>query len=36
MHPFEDLDKYKITEVPKSGDVLDPFEKMTFNQWNGN
>lgn len=33
-HPFENLERYRISDVPKSGEALDPFEKMTFNKWN--
>jgi DNA gyrase subunit A len=32
-HPFEDIEKYRITDVPKSGDELDPLEKLTINKW---
>ena len=32
-HPFEDNERYRITDVPKSGDELDPVEKLTFSKW---
>lgn len=34
MHPFRDNEKYRITDVPKSGEELDPFENLTRSQWN--
>ncbi len=33
LHPLEPKERYVIDDVPKSGEALDPFEKMTFNQW---
>lgn len=33
QHPFEELDKYRITDIPKSGEELDPLEKLTLNKW---
>ncbi|MBM7562700.1 DNA gyrase/topoisomerase IV subunit A [Fusibacter tunisiensis] len=32
-HPLQDPDKFIITDLPKSGESLDAFEKMTLNQW---
>lgn len=32
-HPFEDNEKYRITDIPKSGEELDPYEKLTLNRW---
>ena len=32
-HPFEDNERYRITDVPKSGEELDPVEKLTFSKW---
>lgn len=32
-HPFDDNEKYRITDIPKSGEELDPYEKLTLNRW---
>lgn len=32
-HPFADADRYRITDIPKSGEELDPVEKLTKNKW---
>lgn len=32
-HPFDDNEKYRITDVPKSGEELDALEKLTLNKW---
>jgi len=34
VHPFEEIDRYRITDIPKSGEELDALEKLTFNKWN--
>ncbi len=34
FHPFEEIDRYRITDIPKSGEELDALEKLTFNKWN--
>jgi len=33
-HPFEEIDRYRISDIPKSGEELDALEKLTFNKWN--
>lgn len=33
MHPFSDDSRYRISDIPKSGEELDPVEKLTKNKW---
>ena len=33
QHLFEDIERYRISDVPKSGEEIDPVEKLTMNQW---
>jgi len=33
QHLFDQIEKYRISDIPKSGEELDPYEKLTLNKW---
>lgn len=33
IHPFDNIERYRITDLPKSGEEIDPIEKLTMNKW---
>ncbi len=32
-HPFENIERYRVMDIPKSGEEIDPLEKLTINKW---
>lgn len=32
-HPFDNIDRFRISDIPKSGEEIDPLEKITINKW---
>ena len=33
QHLFENIDRYRIADIPKSGEEIDAIEKLTMNKW---
>lgn len=33
LHPFENIERFRVTDIPKSGEEIDPLEKLTINKW---